>query len=79
MRDVRRVPVIEQRHDILLQQVVERFGFNLVLVARVGVLLAAADGPAGFGSVALIPPAVQNRQFRPPLASTFMPLVPLAS
>src|SRR5437773_557736 len=56
---------VEHRHDLRLQQVVDRPAFDLVLVGQVGVLLAGADGPAVVLLVALDPPAVQNAQVQP--------------
>ena len=53
--------VVEQRDDLLLQQVVQRLALDLVLEVRVGVALAAADRPAQVGLIALDPPAVQDR------------------
>ncbi len=52
---------VEQRHDLLLEQVVDGPALDVVLVGQVGVLLAGADGPAVVAVVALDPPAVEDR------------------
>ena len=60
-RDVVDAALVEERNDLLFEHVVEGLAFDVVLIVRIGVVLAAADGPADIGRVSFDPPAVEDR------------------
>ena len=79
-------PLVEGGDDIVLQQIVQRRRLHLVLVLGVVVALAASDGPADERASRRWPLCQASShqpssvlKFSAPLASAFMPLVPLAS
>jgi hypothetical protein len=73
------VAVVEPRRDLVLDQVVERVGLDVVARGRVLDAVGRRDRPAVVAVVPLVPPAVEDRQVRPPLSAAFMPDVPQAS
>ena len=52
---------VKQRDDLLLQNVVQGLALQLILVSRIRIRLAAADGPADIRAVRLDPPPVEDR------------------
>ena len=68
-----RVPLVERRDDVLLDQVQERAALHLVLVREVRVLLAGADRPPVVAVVPFDPPAVEDRQVQPAVAANLHP------
>ena len=54
-------PLVEQRHDLALEQLEERAGLDLVAALEVVDVLGRRDGPAVLAVEALVPPAVEDR------------------
>jgi hypothetical protein len=59
--DPARAPLVELRHDLVLEQGEEAVGLELVALGEVGLALGRADGPAVLAVEHLVPPAVEDR------------------
>ena len=82
-RDSVGTAIVESGNDIMFEQFVESFGFDLFLIVWILVSLAFSDGPADASGLVLtapdlVPPAVECAQVQRTVSSRLHPTCPTA-
>src|SRR5437764_547280 len=63
--------VVEHRHNLLFEQIVDCAALDVVLISQIGILFAGPDRPAVVVLIAFDPPPVKHAEIEPAIHADF--------